>query len=193
MYVCYSLKEFLYLRFVETLVVPLVVLVLTAKGNVSQIADALLKQGLPLERPGSMWTPYFKANDKLIYHNPHEGAADTSALAGPSRWVQPPVATKNVEIQRSAADAVFENLRGEEDLPETSPGKNALNSSERQVLTCSQVSVYRLSCIPIRGRPCLSSLNESKNYCSAPPARCHHCGSVTAADGRTWSHRKLST
>ena len=117
-------ENFLHLCCVETLVVPLAVLVLTAKGNVSQIADALLKQGLPLERPGSMWSPYFRANDRLIYHNPHEGAADTSALAGPSRWVQPQVATKNVEIQRSAADAVFENLRGEEDLPETSPGRS---------------------------------------------------------------------
>ena len=70
-----------------------------------------------------MWSSYFKVNDKLIYHNPHEGAAETTSLAGPSRWVQPPMATKNVEIQRGAADAVFENLRGEEDLPETAPGK----------------------------------------------------------------------
>lgn len=102
---------------------PLALLVLTAKGNISQIADVLLKQNLRLERPGSMWSPYFKVNDKLIYHNPHEGI-DTSAVAGPSRWVQPPMATKNVEIQRGAADAVFENLRGEEDLPETSPGEH---------------------------------------------------------------------
>ncbi|KIM24131.1 hypothetical protein M408DRAFT_331903 [Serendipita vermifera MAFF 305830] len=112
----------------NTLVVPLAVLVLTAKGNVSQIADALLKQGLQLERPGPMWSPYFRNNDTLIYHNPHEGAVDSSTLAGPSRWVQPPMATKNVEIQRSAADAVFENLRGEEDLPETSPGTNISTS-----------------------------------------------------------------
>jgi len=111
------------LPFLEILLVPLVALVLTAKGNVSQIADVLLKQGLTLERPGSMWSPYFRVNDKLIYHNPHEGLVDTPALAGPSRWSQPPVAARNVEIQRSAADTVFENLRGEEDLPESSPGK----------------------------------------------------------------------
>jgi SWI/SNF-related matrix-associated actin-dependent regulator of chromatin subfamily A3 len=99
--------------------VPLAVLVLTAKCNVSQIADVLLKLDLPLERPGPMWSPYFKANDNLVYYNPHEGAADPSAL---SRWVQPLVATKNVEFQKSFADAAFENLRGEEDLTETSPG-----------------------------------------------------------------------
>jgi hypothetical protein len=79
MYAFYSPQPFFYLCFVKTLVVPLAVLVLTAKGNVSQIADVLLKQGLPLEQPGSMWSLYFRANDKLIYHNPHEGVADASA------------------------------------------------------------------------------------------------------------------
>lgn len=101
------------------------VLVFTAKGNVSQIADALYKYGLVLERPGLMWQSVL-TSDSLIYHNPHEGQAPLQSTSSPStsRWASPAITSKSVEIQRGAADAVFQNLRGEEDLPETYPGKH---------------------------------------------------------------------
>jgi hypothetical protein len=105
----------------QILVASLVVLVFTAKGNVSQIAEALLKYGLLLERPGIMWKTVLNC-DGLIYHNPHEGHAPLPATPSTSRWSSPAVSSKSVEVQRGAADAVFQNLRGEEDLPETSPG-----------------------------------------------------------------------
>jgi len=110
-----------YLDF-QILVASLVVLVFTAKGNVSQIAEALLKYGLILEKPGIMWKTVLNG-DSLIYHNPHEGHAPLPATPSASRWSSPAVSSKSVEVQRGAADAVFQNLRGEEDLPETSPGK----------------------------------------------------------------------
>lgn len=106
------------------LVAPLAVLVFTAKGNVSQVADALFKSGLLLERPSPMWGPVLSSVN-LIYHNPHHGQSLPVAQSAPSsRWASPAVSAKSVETQRSSADTVFQKLRGEEDLPETSPGDN---------------------------------------------------------------------
>jgi hypothetical protein len=109
----------------EVLVVPLSVLVFTVKGNVSAIADKLRGHGLILERPGGMWETVFKM-DTVIYHNPHDGLPMLNKLSPSpsvsSRW-STPVATKNVEVQRNAAEAAFETLRGEEDLMETYPGQ----------------------------------------------------------------------
>ena len=108
----------------KMLVVPLAVLVFTAKGNVSQVADSLLRSGLLLERPSPMWGPVL-SNANLIYHNPHHGQSLPPAQPAPnSRWVSPAVSAKSVETQRNSADTVFQKLRGEEDLPETSPGQH---------------------------------------------------------------------
>ncbi|KAG8844434.1 hypothetical protein FRC20_003537, partial [Serendipita sp. 405] len=113
---------------INILVAPLVVLVFTAKGNVSQVADSFLKSGLILERPSTMWAPVL-TNINIIYHNPHHGqSVPAPTLNTAPRYPTPSVATKNVEFQRSAADAVFQRLRSEEDLPETSPGINISTS-----------------------------------------------------------------
>lgn len=126
MYVHDSPPPMWYLQPLEVLVVPLSVLVFTVKGNVSAIADKLRQHGLTLERPGTMWEQAFKMSDPIIYHNPHEGLPSLSKMspspAAPSRW-STPVAAKNVEVQRNAAEAAFQTLRGEEDLIETYPGQ----------------------------------------------------------------------
>lgn len=126
----------------NVLVNPMVILVLTAKGNVSQIAELLYKNGLILERPGPMWSHIF-THEGLIYHNPHEGHVppSASAAAGSARWSQPAVATKSVEVQRETADYVFQNLRGEEDLPETSPGVTPNVAGSDLLLICAKASI----------------------------------------------------
>jgi hypothetical protein len=136
-FLCYGPSPCSY--FYKVLVNPIVILVLTAKGNVSQIADMLYKNGMILERPGSMWSHIY-THEGLIYHNPHEGHVPPSgpSATAPARWSQPAIAAKNVEVQRETADYVFQNLRGEEDLPETSPGVTPNVAGSDLLLICAK-------------------------------------------------------
>lgn len=79
-------------------------------------------------------------SDSLIYHNPHEGHAPlpVAPSANSSRWTSPAVSSKSVDIQRNAADAVFQTLRGEEDLPETSPGEHTSAVSLSSTNLCKE-------------------------------------------------------
>ena len=111
---------------------PLAILVFTPKGNVPHVSATLMQAGLMLDHPTSVFdlTPILH---RVKYYNPHSpppggSRATANCRSNPlplkpfSKCNTPQVPSKSVEIQRSQVEDVFQKLRSEDDLKETSPG-----------------------------------------------------------------------
>lgn len=170
----------------QILVASLVVLVFTAKGNVSQIAEALLKYGLILERPGIMWKNVLNS-DNLIYHNPHEGHAPLPATpsASASRWSSPAISSKSVEVQRGAADAVSRTYE-ERKICLKHRRVTIFFCFNERITKLAKVSIFPLRFIHIKERPFHFCWSANKSSLSMGPGRPPRYGTATVAIGRIW-------
>jgi hypothetical protein len=145
---------------------PLAILVFTPKGNVPHVSATLMQAGLMLDHPTSVFdlTPILH---RVKYYNPHNpppggfraaanGRSNPLPLNTFSKCSTPQVPSKSVEIQRSQVEDVFQKLRSEDDLKETSPG------------TCPMIYVVRqiifplTSSFPQRSRHLHQSLSTSE-------------------------------
>jgi SWI/SNF-related matrix-associated actin-dependent regulator of chromatin subfamily A3 len=128
---------------------PLAILVFTPKGNVPHVSATLMQAGLMLDHPTSIFdlTPILH---RVKYHNPHSpppggfraitnGRNNPLPLKPFSKSSAPQVPPKSVEIQRSQVEDVFQKLRSEGDLKETSPGTCLLMYVVRQTKCTSDI------------------------------------------------------
>ena len=111
---------------------PLAILVFTPKGNVPHVSATLMQAGLMLDHPTSVFdlTPILHRVKYYNPHNPHPGGSRAAANGRSNPLPLKPlpkcnaaqVPSKGVEVQRSQVEDVFQKLRSEDDLKETSPG-----------------------------------------------------------------------
>jgi SWI/SNF-related matrix-associated actin-dependent regulator of chromatin subfamily A3 len=138
---------------------PLAILVFTPKGNVPHVSATLMQAGLMLDHPTSVFdlTPILH---RVKYYNPHNpppggfratanGRSNPLPLKPFSKCNSPQVPSKSVEIQRSQVEDVFQKLRSEDDLKETSPGT--------RLIMCA---VHQTKC------PLTSSFVKGSNICT---------------------------
>lgn len=109
-------------------------LVYTPKGNITVVSQYLQQHGLYLDHPN---LPSDQQRLQTCHYlNPHNpppgGHRSNQVLPGQrmgypgvpngSRWTQPAIAGKSVEVQRSQMDDLFKSLRSGDELQETAPG-----------------------------------------------------------------------
>lgn len=110
-------------------------LVYTPMGNITVVSQYLQQKGLLLDHP-SLPTDQQRLQS-CHYANPHNpplGGHRANGMspgqvgfpANGSRWTQPAVAGKSVEVQRSQMDDLFKSLRSGDELQETSPGMSRI-------------------------------------------------------------------
>lgn len=164
---------------------PLAILVFTPKGNVPHVSATLMQAGLMLDHPTSVFdlTPILHRVKYYNPHNPPPGGfrATTNGRSNPlpsspfSKCSTPQVPSKSVEIQRSQVEDVFQKLRSEDDLKETSPG------------TCSMICdhvIFRLtSLFPHRPRHLHHPLSTSEKG-GYVPARTRTGNRMSGRKGR---------
>jgi SWI/SNF-related matrix-associated actin-dependent regulator of chromatin subfamily A3 len=115
------------------MLLPLVFLVFTAKGNIPIVGNLFQENHLMLDHPTSPFDPMKLAN--CYYHNPHNPPPGgfNGTVAGPAgsivagtqmaRWTASQMSGKSVEVhwQRMQADELFKNLNSGDELGETEP------------------------------------------------------------------------
>jgi len=132
---------------------PLAILVFTPKGNLPHVSATLMQAGLMLDHPTSVFdlTPILH---RVKYYNPHNpppggpratanGRSNPLPLTPFAKCSTPPAPSKSVEIQRSQVEDVFQKLRSEDDLKETSPGTCLRMYVVRQVECTSDIFPQR--------------------------------------------------
>ncbi|KAJ4485943.1 SNF2 family N-terminal domain-containing protein [Lentinula aciculospora] len=109
-------------------ILPLQMIVFTPKGNIHVVGPFMYKNNLMLDHPTP---PYdLQKYGPLYYMNPHSPPAGGHnqvlhvnnrlfSTNNASRWTNPQVSAKSVEVQRSQVDEVFKSIKGGDQLPET--------------------------------------------------------------------------
>lgn len=157
---------------------PLAILVFTPKGNVPHVSATLKQAGLMLDHPTSVFdlTPILH---RVKYYNPHNpppgglrtttnGRSNPLPLTPFAKCNTPQVTLKGVEIQRSQVEDVFQKLRSEDDLKETSPGTCPVMYVVLQancmpnILSFSKVPTSAPAFIHIKRRRSHSCSNENR-------------------------------
>lgn len=139
-------------------------LVYTPMGNITVVSQYLQQKGLLLDHP-TLPTDQQRLQS-CHYANPHNpppgghrpnGLLPGQGLGFPpggSRWTQPAVAGKSVEVQRSQMDDLFKSLRSGEELQETAPGTPFKLFFIHYAFDCStQLRKSLPPCTHIRRRP----------------------------------------
>ncbi|KAL0951422.1 hypothetical protein HGRIS_008114 [Hohenbuehelia grisea] len=154
-------------------ILPLQMLVYTPYGNLPVVGKYLRDLKLLLDDPSSIWDINPSQCAYINPHDPPPGGHANSANAYNSvnnvgRWSAPAVNSKSTEVQRSHAEAVFNNMRNDDDLPEADPPPDIatkLYPHQKKALTFllereqeipsdnSTCSVWSRSINPISGRP----------------------------------------
>ena len=178
---------------------PLAILVFTPKGNVPHVSATLMQAGLMLDHPTSVFdlTPILH---RVKYYNPHSpppggSRATANCRSNPLplkpflKCNTPQVPSKSVEIQRNQVEDVFQKLRSEDDLKETSPGTCLMIYLAHQaifpsdVFISSKVQTFAPPFIHIRKRRLHSCSNENRKL-YVRQERLVRYGTCTATDGK---------
>jgi hypothetical protein len=129
---------------------PLAILVFTPKGNVPHVSATLMQAGLMLDHPTSVFdlTPILHRVKYYNPHNPPPGGfrATANGRCNPpsfSKCSAPQVPPKGVEVQRNQVEDVFQKLRSEDDLKETSPGACSVGYVQSVCLTSSHLQRHQ--------------------------------------------------
>jgi len=178
---------------------PLAILVFTPKGNVPHVSATLMQAGLMLDHPTSIFdlTPILH---RVKYYNPHNpppggfrttanGRSNPMPLQPFSKCSTPQVPSKSVEVQRSQVEDVFQKLRSEDDLKETSPGTCLVMYAVHQLECASdiysspKVPISAPTFIHIRKRRLHSCSNENRKL-YVRQERQVRCGTRMVTHGR---------
>ncbi len=178
---------------------PLAILVFTPKGNVPHVSATLMQAGLMLDHPTSVFdlTPILHRVKYYNPHNPPPGGSRAAAngrnnplpLKPFSKCNTPQVPSKGVEVQRSQVEDVFQKLRSEDDLKETSPGTCLMIYVVHQVIfpsdafNFSKVQTSAPPFIHIRKRRLHSCSNENRKL-YVRQERLARCGIRMVTDGK---------